>query len=135
MHGLSGLKINQTRINDGYAGVTSWGPMPHQQGDDNYLVGTGPAAKDVFEKVNADGLGNKIIGTSFNCSGARTPWGTVLSSEENFQASPPPSSFFVGVQEGVQKTGTQTAYVDGSTGLEFRLSGREIRLDGRDLPP
>jgi len=86
LHGLSGLAINATRT-DGFETVTAWGPSEHEQGDDNYLIGTGPAATDVFEGVNSDGLGNKIIGTAFNCSGATTPWGTIMSGEENFQGS------------------------------------------------
>lgn len=36
IHGLSGLAINATRT-DGFETVTSWGPSPHEQGDDNYL--------------------------------------------------------------------------------------------------
>ena len=121
IHGLSGLGINQSRT-DNYKEVTSWGPMPHQAGDENYLIGTGPAATDVFEKVNTDGLGNKIVGTAFNCSGAATPWGTVLSGEENFQGS---SLFFVGVQEALLPNGSQTEYVAGTTGAEFGQVGEK----------
>jgi secreted PhoX family phosphatase len=65
-------------------------------------------AVDVFQGVNADGLGNRIIGTGYNCSGATTPWATFLSAEENFQGS---SAFYVGVQEDVLPNGSQTSYV------------------------
>jgi secreted PhoX family phosphatase len=121
IHGLSGLAINSERT-DGYQAVTAWGPLQHQTGDTNYLVGTGPAATDVFEGVNSDGLGNRIIGTAFNCSGATTPWGTVLSAEENFQGS---STFFIGVQEGVKQDGSQTGYIPGTSGAEFGQVGEK----------
>ncbi|HAJ60927.1 MAG TPA: hypothetical protein DCP31_18050 [Cyanobacteria bacterium UBA8543] len=118
IHGLSGLAINSQR-SDAYKDVTSWGS---RQGDNNYLIGTGPAATEVFEQVNADGLGNKIIGTAYNCSGGTTPWGTILTAEENFQGS---SSFFVGVTEFLKPNGSQTGYTSGTTGAEFGLVGEK----------
>jgi uncharacterized protein len=56
--------------------------------DDRYLRCTGPA-RNIFTKRSGrgyiDSLGERIIGTFGNCSGGTTPWGTVLSAEENFQ--------------------------------------------------
>jgi len=128
VHGLSGLGINAGR-SDKYASVTSWGRMEHQKGDDKYLIGTGPAARDVFAGVNADGLGIRVIGTSFNCSGGTTPWGTILSSEENFQAKTKKpkgrNRAFVGVQEQVMPNGSQTGYIPHSTGEHFGLIGEK----------
>jgi uncharacterized protein len=114
--GLSGLALNAGRSDlrpDGtpFSSLTSWGDRPHQQGDRRYLIGTGPAATEVMAH-SSDGLGNKIIGTGFGCSGALTPWGTVLSCEENFQGGA--GAFFVGVQENVLPDGTQTGYVVGT---------------------
>jgi len=121
IHTLSGLGINSDR-SDAYKTVTSWGDKSYQKGDRNYLIGTGTAAKDVFESVNTDGLGRKIIGTGHNCSGGTTSWGTIMSAEENFQGS---EEFFVGVTEAVLPNGTQTEYTKGTTGAEFGMVGEK----------
>lgn len=120
IHGLSGLGINSLR-SDTYKNITSWGSRSHQKGDQDYLIGTGPAATEVFN-LSSDGLGNKIIGTAYNCSGGTTPWGTILSAEENFQGGP---GFFVGVTESVNPNGTQTGYTAETTGTTFGLVGEK----------
>jgi hypothetical protein len=56
--------------------------------DGRYLKSTGPAVA-IFRKTGqgySDKLGDRIIGTFGNCAGGTTPWGTVLSAEENFQS-------------------------------------------------
>ena len=49
------------------------------------MEATGPAAGTDLLKTSADATGTRISGTLNNCAGGVTPWGTVVTGEENFQ--------------------------------------------------
>lgn len=94
--------------------------------DGRYLSATGPATT-VFNKIEVkgytDGLGDKIVGTFGNCSGGTTPWGTVLSAEENVQFQVPEGVLSDGSSLNPAKVPFNSGF--GGLGNVFGLAGNK----------
>ena len=96
---LAGQTREQTDIELNAHGLTVVEVARDRTGDWNYIAGarlnrritaftpmdiTGPAAGSELLRTSVDPTGRRVMGTLNNCSGGKTPWGTVLSGEENF---------------------------------------------------
>ncbi|GAA3460589.1 PhoX family phosphatase [Saccharothrix longispora] len=80
-HGLSVLRVDQDR--DGRL-TPRFSPHNRRITATTPFELRGPAAGSDLLKTGADPTGTRVLGTLNNCAGGVTPWGTVLSGEENF---------------------------------------------------
>ncbi|MFB9378468.1 PhoX family phosphatase [Kineococcus gynurae] len=82
-HGMSVVEVRRTDAD------SPWGYVRDSSFNRRITPGTefsftGPARGSRLLRTTADPAGTTPVGTFGNCAGGTTPWGTVLSGEENF---------------------------------------------------
>ncbi len=82
-HGMSVVELKRRRRGDTWR-YERRGRLNRRITLDTPFTLDGPAAGSALLKTAEDQTGRKVRGTMNNCSGGTTPWGTVLSGEENF---------------------------------------------------
>ncbi len=80
-HGVSVVEI---RRKDGKWSIVKDSPYNRKITGDTPMEITGPARGHDLVKTAADPTGTRTLGTWNNCGNGRTPWGTYLTCEENF---------------------------------------------------
>ena len=80
-HGVSVIEVEQK---GGQWQMVKPSPWARRITANTPMVFAGPAAGHAMLKTAADGAGMRPLGTLNNCASGITPWGTYLTSEENF---------------------------------------------------
>ena len=82
-HGMSVVAVSRRGSGDPWA-ARRFSPFNRRITAATPFRVDGPAAGSDLLRTSADPSGRVVLGTLNNCSGGVTPWGTVLSGEENF---------------------------------------------------
>ena len=102
-HGHSVLEIR--RDADGHWDVVRNSPYNRRiTALDTPIAVSGPAAGHPRLQTSEDPSGTRVIGTLNNCAGGVTPWGTVLTAEENF------NQYFTGALDGLDEQNALARY-------------------------
>lgn len=100
-HGVSIIEVVET---DGKWDLIVDSPFNRKITMETEMLIAGPAAGHDFLKTEADPTGTKSLGTWNNCANGRTPWGTYLTCEENF------NGYFGSTDEAYEVPATQKRY-------------------------
>ncbi|MFI7580616.1 alkaline phosphatase PhoX [Kocuria kalidii] len=82
-HGMGVVDITRTEVGEPWSYVRG-GARNRRVTASTPITIDGPAAGSDLLRTVDDPTGTVVLGTLNNCAGGTTPWGTVLSGEENF---------------------------------------------------
>lgn len=116
--GVSIFEISKNK--DGYYSIVLDSPYNRRITANTEMEIQGPARAHKLMKTKADKSGTKVFGTINNCASGKTPWGTYLTCEENFD------DFFGSSDKNYKFNLAQKRY-----GLSIKGENYEWKLDER----
>jgi len=119
-HGVSIVEIAQS---DGAWSIVKDSPWNRRITPDTPMAITGPAAGHDLMKTTADPSGKVALGTWNNCGNGRTPWGTYLACEENF------NGYFSASAEGFAPDKAMKRYGIGPKDWGYGWAKADARFD------
>ena len=119
-HGVSVVQIEEE---NGRWKVVAGSPFNRRITPMTEMEITGPARGSALLKTAGDPSGTSSLGTWNNCGNGRTPWGTYLTCEENF------NGYFSSSDEGLELTDEQRRYGLGHKDWGYGWAGVEERFD------
>jgi secreted PhoX family phosphatase len=84
LQNLQGVAVFEVARGENGWGVVVDSPFNRRITHVTEIAISGPAAGHDLLKTEADPTGTKVLGTLNNCGAGKTPWGTYLTCEENF---------------------------------------------------
>lgn len=119
-HGLSVVELSSK---DGFWSVVRDSNYNRRITADSPMEITGPARGHDLLKTAADPTGTKSLGTWNNCGNGRTPWGTYLACEENF------NGYFASSDENYELSSELKRYGVGHKDWGYGWSKEDARFD------
>ena len=83
-HGITVVEVRRDSVGAWSYNVGS--PYNRRITGETTAMITGPAAGHEWMRTSYDSTGTWVRGTMYNCGQGKTPWGTILTCEENFQS-------------------------------------------------
>ncbi len=119
-HGVSVMEVRNTA---GRWSVVKDSPYNRRITADTPIVLTGPARGHDLLKTEADPSGTTVLGTYNNCGSGRTPWGTYLACEENF------NGYYASSDDAFEPTAEMKRYGVGKKDWGYAWSTADDRFD------
>jgi hypothetical protein len=119
-HGASVVELAER---DGRWSVVKDSPYNRRITADTPMQITGPARGHDLLKTAADPSGTMVLGMLNNCGSGRTPWGTYLSCEENF------NGYFSSGDPGYQSPAAFRRYGVGVKDAGYKWASADERFD------